>query len=69
MAAIWKTCMGLTALLILLFSASSWADSKPVEIQCLSQQLSDSTNDEVGFLSKAGVLRSKVLMEIFTATN
>jgi len=61
--------LGLAAIIILLWSASLWADSTPVEIQCLSEQFSDNPNNEVGFLSKAGVLRNRVLLEIATATN
>lgn len=61
--------IGLAALIILLWCASLWADSEPAEIQCLSEQFSDKPNNEVGFLSKTGVLRNRVLLEIATATN
>ena len=61
--------LGLAAIIMLLWCASLWADSEPVEIQCLSEQFSDNPGNEVGFLSKAGVLRNRVLLEIFTATN
>ncbi|HEX7401926.1 MAG TPA: hypothetical protein VF369_07085 [candidate division Zixibacteria bacterium] len=61
--------VGLTALFILLWCTSIWADSSPTEIDCFSEQFSVNPKNEVGFSSKAGVLRNRVLLEIFTATN
>ncbi|MFH1335837.1 MAG: hypothetical protein ABII96_04915 [Candidatus Zixiibacteriota bacterium] len=61
--------VGLAALMILLWGASLWADSSPAEIGCISEQFSVNPQNEAGFLSKAGVLRNRVLLEIFTATN
>jgi hypothetical protein len=61
--------IGLAALMILLWFSSLWADSAPVDIQCFSEQFSDNSGNEAGFLSKAGVLRNRVLLEIATATN
>ena len=60
---------GLAALFILLWCASIWADSSPDDIDCISAQFSVNPRNEVGFSSKAGVIRNRVLLEVFTATN
>jgi hypothetical protein len=64
-----RNLVGLAALFILLGCASLWADSSPGEIGCISEQFTVNPKNEVGFSSKAGVLRNRVLLEIFTATN
>ncbi len=54
---------------VLLWFALGWADSNPAEIQCLPEQPSYQSPGGDGFVSKAGVHRNQVLLEIATATN